>query len=244
MHVTYLGNSRWTAGHPRLLHRSRPLSVLPQIWLQSSWASSGGSLLGSTYSPDVLFYSTPPLNCSPSVEKSSNYIKKKKRGSCCSISHTSLEPENDFKEFQQWLLSEDDFKTLSHMSRVKNFLVKMCWTSKRNHKSLISISVTLEWPVPCLETCCSDGNPVFWVMAHMEHIKRQTDVYSSVSPLCLFPWYLPGTKSWLIQLWNGKCDIEMASVDVHLYEPASHRWFLLSRQKHQRDFYKVVSLDI
>lgn len=51
-------------------------------------------------------------------------------------------------------------------------------------------------------------------MPHVEHIKRQTDVYSSVSPLCLFPGFQAGTKSRLIQLRNNGCDCESVLVDM------------------------------
>lgn len=81
-------------------------------------------------------------------------------------------------------------------------------------------------------------------MPHMEHIRRQTDGYSSVSPLCLFPWYKPGTTSWLIQLWNNKCDFERGLTHVCCYEPASHRRFLMLCREHEWDIYKVIACHI
>ena len=75
-------------------------------------------------------------------------------------------------------------------------------------------------------------------MPHVERIRGQTDVYSSVSPLRLFPWYEPGTKSCLIQLWNNGCDFERGL----MYDCVTRRpLFVMSCQAHEWDIYKVVS---
>lgn len=72
VHITYLGHSLCTPGHPEQLLRSHPTIESPQISPRSSSASSGGSLLGSSYSPDVPFCSRLPTNRFLSAERSSN----------------------------------------------------------------------------------------------------------------------------------------------------------------------------
>lgn len=72
VHITYLGRSLYTPGHPEQLLHSHPTIESPQISPQSSSASSGGSLPGSIYSPAVLFCSRLPTNRFLSAERSSN----------------------------------------------------------------------------------------------------------------------------------------------------------------------------
>lgn len=94
VHITYLGHSLWTAGHPERLLHSRPSSGSLQISPQSSSSSSEGSPLGSTYSPDGPFCSTPPTNRSPSAGRRAALTKGR---SCGDISGYSC---NHFIELQ------------------------------------------------------------------------------------------------------------------------------------------------
>lgn len=168
VHITYLGHSLWTPGHPVQLRHSHPSNGSPRISPQSSLASSEGSLLGSTYSPDAPFCSTPPTNRSLSAEKSSD----DKRQWCGGISgykcNHFIEPRNKFKATAT-IIRNIYVKVWESLCHKTKLWVKMSWNyllgrllRNREHHLRGVIKESLAYhccnKFPCLETCYSEWN--------------------------------------------------------------------------------------